>query len=286
MFVAIDGKIVPIEEARIPVTNRSFLFGEGLFETVLIYKKQLPFFAEHLARLEWATAFLDLPFPNQEELLKTAKDLIIKNQIEDSGRLKIILSFNGKTMRPTLIGSDNQSQIVISAEKSDPYTQADYQKGVEVALITSIKSDQAPLANVKATNWLTKMVAKKEANEKSCFDGLMINEKGECTETATANFFWIEKNKVYTAPLTSGVLPGITRQIAFDLCEDEEIAFFEKALLKSDLPNIEEAFLTSSFIGIMPICQIGDHTLKSDQPNSISQKLVKAYQDYLSEKVK
>src|SRR3989338_11633832 len=125
MKIYINGKIVDQSEAKISVFDRSYLFGEGLFETFRSYDGALPFLDKHLARLEWSATFLGLPFPHPKEIKKAIAALLAENKLLDA-RIKIILSTVNDGIKPQLITPQTPVNLVILMEKFNPLPAPDY----------------------------------------------------------------------------------------------------------------------------------------------------------------
>ena len=125
MKIFLNGKIVDALEAKVSVFDRSYLFGEGLFETLRSYDGVLPFLDKHLARMEWSATFLGLPFPHPQEIKKWILDLLAENKLSNA-RIKIILSATNEGIKPQLATSQTPVNLVILMEKFQPLAHSHY----------------------------------------------------------------------------------------------------------------------------------------------------------------
>ncbi len=278
------GKIVDQKDVHISPLNRGFLFGEGLFETVRSYGGKIPFLDKHLARMEWSSTFIGIPFIHPKDISDAVYELI-KGESKDQ-RIKIILSTeNVEGTRPLLPSDDMPLDLLIMAEPLEALGSKDYEDGVDLTMIRSVKNDPPPASNMKSLSWLTKMIARRELMEKSVFDGILISAEGYVTETTAANLFWIKKDKVMTAPTTLGLLPGVTRGIIVDLAREEGFEVTETIIEFEDLLESEEIFLTNSTHEVIPVSLINDTEIGVGGAGKVTQILAQAYKARVAEEI-
>jgi branched-subunit amino acid aminotransferase/4-amino-4-deoxychorismate lyase len=281
MKIYLNGEIINQTEAKISVLDRSYLFGEGLFETLRSYDGKIPFLDKHLERMEWASAFVGINFHHPVEIRNGIKDLLEENKLKEA-RIKIILSMEGDSFKPVDSNEDFKTNLVISTEEFTPFDEDLYEKGVSLIALNSVKNEGAPVSTLKSTSWLTKIIAAREINEKKKFDGIMLNHKGQITEATKSNLFWIKDEIFYTAPTNLGVLPGITRDIVIEEIKDLGFEFKEKIIELDELLKADEVFLTSSTMEVMPVGEIDDQEFDS---SNLTQKIKLAYQERVQEEL-
>lgn len=285
MKVSINGNIVDPSEAKISIFDRGYLFGEGLFETLRSYKKKVPFLDKHLARMEWGATFINIPFVHPKEIEKSIYQILETSQY-DQARIKIVLTgMNAQTSKPQLPTEDMAVNCVIICEKFVPLDDEDYDEGVELCVLHSIKNDPAPAANLKSTSWLTKMVARRELSEKSAFDGILLDALGNVTETTSGNIFWVKNKVLYTPPVSLGLLPGITRQVIIDLAKEAGIDFKEKMIQPDELMSANEVFMTNSTCEVLPVTVIDVAAIGDGVVGPVTTDLAVAYQERIQEEI-
>ena len=283
MKIYINGKIVDETEAKISVFDRGYLFGEGLFETFRSYKGHLPFLDDHLHRMEWSATFIGIPFPHPETIKRGIKEVLQANNLSDA-RIKILLSTLNKGMRPHVNTEDSEINLVILCEAFIPLPDKDYEEGVHLAVIHSVKNDPVPSSNIKAMNYLSKMIARKEFQEKSAFDGILVNSSGFVTETTSSNIFWYDGKKIHTPPVEAGLLPGITRNIVIKLIKENGLLFSESLIAPEELVKMPEIFLTGSTLEIMPVSEIDGEEVGESQ--KIIKQIKELYKSRLEQEIK
>lgn len=284
MKAFINDKILDLNQVKIPVLDRGYLFGEGLFETLRAYRGTLPFLKEHLERLEWASAFVGLPFPHPERIKNSAYALLSENNLKE-GVVKILLSAQGDSIRSVALKEDPEINLVILCEKYKPIPQETYESGVDLCFLRSLRNEQPPLSTLKSTSWLSKMITARELEEKASFDGILFDYQDHVMETTRSNIFWVKDKTLYTPPLNSGLLPGITRKMVKELAEDNEIECKEKLIHGHELNLMDEVFITGSGIEIMPVTVVDREPIGEGVPGEMTEKFQDLYLDRLKQEI-
>lgn len=284
MKVSINGKIVEPSEAKISVFDRGYLFGEGLFETLRSYGGKLPFLDKHLGRMEWGATFVGVPFVHPREIQEHIEALLAANQLKDA-RIKIVLSAVGHSIRPTLITENMETNLVIACEKFVPISEDEYEEGVDLAIIREIRNDPPPASNVKSLSWLTKTVARREFSEKDCYDGILLSPEGYITECTSANVFWFQGETLCTAPISAGVLPGVTRDLVIQVAKDNGIKVQERLIKEEEFKKVSEIFITGSTLEVMPVTQLDSLPVGSGKPGKTTRDLRQLYKERIQEEI-
>lgn len=278
MIVFLNGQFVSEEQATISVLDRGFLYGDGLFETLRIYKGKPFCWRQHWERLGSGANFLRIKIPySSEETLQFTIDLMAKNQM-DNAILRINLS-RGVGPRGYSIKGADKPNFVLTLH---PIPKSDSEKPPSWQLITSSYRLPAndPLAPIKSSSKLLHIMARAEAMDKGADDALLLDTSGNVAETSCANLFWIHKGTLFTPPVSCGILPGITRQVVMELCRKLKIECEEKAAPQDALVKSEGAFLTLSTTEVVEVTTLDNRELaRSPLPNNILQ----AYQQMVSE---
>ena len=253
MVVFLNGQFVPEREAMIPVTDRGFMYGDGLFETVRVFKGRPFRLAQHLERMVRGTNFLKLPLPcSPKEVQQFALQLIEQNQMPDAV-LRIALSRGpgerGYTPRP-----GGQPTLVMTLSPAPPM---DPLRPSEWHLITSSHRLPAtdPLSSFKTSSKLLQVAARMEADARGADEALLLNTNGEVAEAASANLFWVYHDKICTVPTGRGVSPGITRAVVLEICQALGLQTNKRVIKPEALRHSEAIFLTQSVRGIVSIVE-------------------------------
>ena len=251
MLVFLNGSFLPEAEAVVPVSDRGFLLGDGLFETTRVAGSRPFRLGQHLDRLSRGADFfrIKVPYP-LKEIQRFAAELIGKNGLTDA------------VLRVTLTRGPGPRGY--SARESGPPTLAmtlhalPSQSGDEPlqwSLITSSFRIPASdtLAAFKSTSKVLNVLARSEAEAKGADEALLLNTNGEVAETASGNLFWVYQDKICTVPSGRGVLPGITRAVVLEICQTLGLGTNKRIIKPQMLRNAGGMFVTQSALGIIPV---------------------------------
>jgi aminodeoxychorismate lyase len=256
MTVLINGQFVPAEQAAVPVTDRSFLYGDGVFETIPVYSGKPFRWAQHLERLTRGADFLKIKLTfAPKELRVLANELIQRNQMPDA-ILRLTLSRGPGERGYSPAGAD--SPLVVMSLHPRPII--DPQDPPQWRLKTSSYKLPAsdPLSSFKTNNRILQVLAQAEAEAADVDSALMLNTNGEVAEASSANLFWIYHDTVYTTPTGRGALPGITRAVVLELCQALNIPTNKRVIKPESLLKSEGIFLSLSSLGIVTVTAIDD----------------------------
>lgn len=254
MIVFLDGQFVPEHEANVSVFDRSFMYGDGLFETLRLVRGQPFRWGEHMARLEDGARELgiSLPYP-VGRLRRTARELSEINEMPDA-ILRVHVS-RGTGRRGYSPRGANHPRVVLSIHPGpDPAAAgaaADPGWNVITAGTRVYSADR--LARIKSASRLWSVAARMEADRLGVDEALVLNENGRVVEATGANVFWLENGVVFTPPLSAGALPGITRAVVIERCAAVSAPVREEMASVERLHQSQGVFLTLTSFGIVTI---------------------------------
>ncbi|MDD4939315.1 MAG: aminotransferase class IV [Candidatus Omnitrophica bacterium] len=265
-IVFLNGKFVPQEKAKVSVSTPGFLYGWGLFETMRCRNKKIVYFREHLKRLYHCAGLLGIKCPYPSDRLKE----IVYRAAGKSG-------FRDSQVRITLSKAESGTDILITAKKYLQFPPLKYRKGFRGCVSSFIQDAPSLLANLKTTNYLLYRLALKEAQNKGFDEGIILNHKGHIAEGSRSNLFFVNEGRLFTPSLECGCLDGITRRAAIDFAKKYGIKVYEGNFTIPDLYSCQEAFLTNSLMGIMPLSSLDEKTIGNDKCKKITRFLIKRY---------
>src|ERR1035437_1332576 len=268
MIVFLNGQFVPEQQAVVPVSDRGFMYGDGLFETLRVCNGRPFRLTQHLERMLRGADFLKIKCPfTPKELQDFAGQLIGQNQMPEAV-LRVTLT-RGPGERGYTPQIDSKPTIVMTLHpapgapasgtaRSDPArSQAVPEAGAPIQwrLITSSYRIPAgdPLSSFKTANKLIHIMARMEAVEKDADEALLVNTNGEVAETASGNLFWVYQDNICTVPTGRGVLPGITRAVVLEICQTLSLPVNQRVIKSEALRSSEGIFITQSVLGIVPV---------------------------------
>jgi aminodeoxychorismate lyase len=276
MIVFLNGKFLPEAEAVVPLNDRGFMLGDGLFETMRVANGKPFRMAQHLERMTRGADFLKIKPPyTPKELQKFAGELIEKNGLAEA-ILRVTL-----TRGPGQRGySPKNSGTPTLAMAVSPLPTVNAEEPLQWSMITStlrIPASDA-LASFKTTSKLLNVVARAEAEEKGADEALLLNTNGEVAETAGGNLFWVFQDKICTVPTGRGVLPGITRAVVLEICQSLGLETNKRVIKPEHLRNAEGIFVTQSALGLVPVVALDGLPVA---PSPLVDQIGSAYNDML-----
>lgn len=274
MTVLLNGEFVPEESAQVSVFDRGFTYGDGVFEAVRVSNGRLFRWTQHLERLKHAAAFSKIPLPPcAESLHESMQELIARNSLT-TGMVRIQLT-RGAGPRGYAPAGTEKPTLVATAHLLPPAGRA------PVKLIVS--SLRVPAGSVltqnKTTSRLLNVLAAIEARDSGADDALLLDTNGHVTEAVASNLFWIKDGTVFTAPVAAGLLPGITRDIVFELCRELRLPAEEQLATPEIVAASDGIFLSMSSLGIVRMGSIDGRELP--QPALVAQ-IAAAYDKLLA----
>lgn len=278
MLIYLNGKFLPREQALIPVSDRGFLFGDSLYEVIRSYRGLLFEAEAHLQRLQNGLHALRLHVAEFEQLLEIARRLLTENNLAQAEATIYFQITRGAVFPRThhFPPADTPPTVYIAVNKYAFNT--DYLKtGVAVITVPDVRWSRCDL---KTTNLLANILANQQAHELGAYEALFVRE-GVITEASHSNFFVVQDGKVFTHPLGNAILPGITRQVVFKLCEQLHIKIEETPLPAAQIAEASEAFLSLTSAEVLPVIQVNDKKLGEGKPGELTQLLQRAFGEYV-----
>lgn len=252
---------MPDTEASVSVFDRSFRYGDGLFETLRVYDRAPFGFEQHMERLRRGAEFLRIRMPHTTSRMKElALELIHKNRLPEAV-LRIQLSRGAGRRGYTPSGNENPLLVMTI----DSVSIIDQSQHLPYRLITSplVLPIRNPFSAFKTCNKLVHILAAAGAHERSAHDALLLNADGDVVESTCANVFWIKDHVISTPPLSSGALPGVTRALIMELCGTLGLDLREYNATPGDLLRADGIFLTQSVREIIEVTHLDEIALPS-----------------------
>jgi aminodeoxychorismate lyase len=256
MTVFLNGRFIPEKKATVSIFDRGFLYGDGLFEAMLVLRGKPFRWDEHIARLQRGAAFLKIQIPfTPAELLRHAATLIKRNQMPD-GLLRITLSRGAGLRSYSPRGADSPTL----AMTLHPAPVATGRPPLWRVVTASCRLPAGELlAQFKTCNKLPHILARAEADAAGADEALLLNTNGEVAEGTSSNVFWIERETICTPPLQSGILAGVTRLVLLEICRSLGLPAREARITPAKLRRAQGIFLSLSSRGVVEIVSLDGH---------------------------
>jgi branched-chain amino acid aminotransferase len=282
----VNGRICSEQDALISVFDHGFLYGEGVYEVVRTYGKELFLVGRHFRRLRASASMITLDV----EMSDSALEGIVRETVaawragagdaardqEVLARILVTRGIGEMSYDPTK--SPHPSLVVIVKPLVPPPASA-YERGVAVSLVSVVRNHPASVdPRIKSNNLLNNVLAMQEALRRGpYFEAILRNYHGELAECSQSNLFLVKDGTARTPALDAGLLAGITREFVEEVAVEAAIPTVDSVLRDEDLFSADEVFLTSTSKEIVPIVRVDDRVIGSGRPGPITLRLLDAY---------
>lgn len=259
--IYVDGRISAPEEARVPVLDRGFLFGDSVYEVFWWHRGALIQEDDHFRRLERSASrlYMDLQF-QREELVAAVQATAREAGAgpEDDAYVRLVVTRGAGPLGLDFTQVGTRSLIVIVSPAKRP-TAEDIERGLHMALVDRTRMPRSALdPSAKTGNYLNNVLALHEARLAGADDAIMLNDEGNVTEATTANLYTVRDGVLTTPPMAAGILRGTTRTRILALCAELGIEAREATLRPDDVLTADEVFVSSSVRGILPVTRVDE----------------------------
>jgi len=279
VWIHLNGKLVPEDEARVSVFDRGLLYGDGVFESMravagVVFRQD-----RHLERLFRSAEAIGLaPRPNGFGLTAAVPALLEANSLRDA-RIRITVT-RGAGRPGEYVESLGPATVVISGTPFEGLDESFYRGGVSAVIPRRRQVPPETLdPAIKTTSRLGSVLARREARDRGGFEAVLLDAGGHLTEGTVSNFFLVAGGRLLTSPAPAGGLPGITREAIIELARETGIDVSEERLPAALLQEAQEAFLTNTSWEILPVVRVDDRLIGEGVPGPVTRDLLAAYRD-------
>jgi len=277
---SINGVICDASEAKIPVTDHGFLYGDGVFEGLRFYNGRILKLRAHLKRLVNSAKALGISLPMSAIKLEQALLEIVEASTHTNGYLRLIVT---RGVGPLGIDPSHCETgcVVIIADQLKMVSEEVRDNGARliIASIRRLAGDQLD-PRIKSLNYLNQITAKMEANVAGADEAVMLNQSGFVAEGTADNIFIVTGDTLETPPVTDGALNGITRGLILELSDMLSIPVRERSLTTYDLYTADECFLTGTGAELIPVREIASRQIRNT-PGPIYSRIRKQFHSEL-----
>tara|TARA_B110000858_G_C17805539_1_gene477734 strand:- start:1363 stop:2208 length:846 start_codon:yes stop_codon:yes gene_type:complete len=271
----LNGKYLPLSEAKVSVTDRGFQFSDGVYEVIASYDGVLIDIDLHLKRLKKSLKEIDIKVNlSIEEILKISNKIQLKDNLK-TGIIYIQVTRGNQNPRDHKYTNNLKPNIIIySIQKDLKANNKLSKKGVPVITYPDIRWLRA---DIKSISLLGNIMAVNKAKDMKCHEAILIDQNSHVTEGNSSSIWIIKGNKCITHPLTNRILNGVTRKKLISIIKKNDLIFEEKIFKKDLLFKANEVFMTNATNFIMPIIKVDKIKIGKGFPGEISLLLRKQY---------
>lgn len=275
-FVYHNGRVLPLSEVRLSPGQAGLINGWGIFSTLRIYDGQ-PFAVErHWQRLMRDAGRLQIPFTARfEDVRRGMMELLEANHAREAClRVYVVHNTIGIWKSQERFPATDLIMYTIDVpERVGPTQLAIREQGRHAA---------HPLTGTKVISWLNNAWMVEQAHQHGFDDALLLNERGEVAECTAANAYCVRGDKVFTPPLDSGCLQGVSRDILLEIAPPAGTPVTQRPLKLDDFLSAEEVFITSTTRQVQPVDRIEQHAIRQSF-GPVTRKLTKLFDDYVKQ---
>jgi branched-chain amino acid aminotransferase len=285
----VEGRLVPPDQAVVPILDRGFLYGDSVYEVVRTYSGRPFELDRHLARMEKTAHRIDLTLPPRAAIVRELqRTLDAAGNPESYARIVITRGTGEFGLSPLLARGHNRLVVIVRPLAVPPEEQ--YERGLQMAIARTRRNPpQALDPALKTGNYLNNILALREAHEAGADDAILLDLAGRVTEGTTSNVFFVQRGVLVTPPLSLGMLEGVTRALFIEIAREQEMLLREEPHGPEALAAADEVFMTSTLREAMPVTSLvfleshGEQVRKvSDgRPGPVAKRLRAAFREYV-----
>ena len=249
------------------------LSGWGVFSTLRVADGVLFAFERHWARIMRDAAQFRVPLPDDSERVRRKLLELVEANHAYNSTLRMVIVRNGGGMWASPAPNRPSDLIALTADSKN------WGDGVKLSYQANGRHAACPFAGTKILSWAMNLTWLESAQGRGFDEVILLNERGEVAECTSANVFTANGSQVWTPPLSSGCLPGITREVLLGEIHVPGIEIREKALMPADLESADEVFITSTTRSLLPVLQIEGKSLGRVKRTCVA--LQKAFSEFV-----
>ena len=284
--VNVNGRVTPPADAAVSPLDRGFLLGDSVYETIRTYGGRPFRLAAHLERLRRSAERLGIAFNDALVDIEAEIHRTLSAADNPESAVRVILS-RGVGPIGYDPGASGPPTCVIHVRPFPVLPPTWLAEGIDVAVVRVTRNAASALdPAIKSSNLLNNFLAWREAHRTGAAEAIMVNAEGHLTEGSSCNVFLVRGGHLATPPLESGILPGITRDVALTLARGAGVSAAETPVSPDDLRGADEAFLTSTLKGILPVRRCDGWPVRDGRPGPLTRKLLNLFDALIQEEVK
>lgn len=274
-IIYLNGAFMPIEEARVPVLDRGFIFGDGVYELIPVYSRRAFRLREHLRRLQHSLDGIRLANPRSEdEWAALVEELIARNEEQDQSIYLHIT--RGVAKRDHPFPPDVPPTVFMMS--NPPVTSPAELVETGVAVV-SAADNRWLRCDIKGISLLPNVLLRQLSVDAGAAETLLLRD-GFLTEGAASNIFVVKDGLLLAPPKDHLMLPGVTYDVMLELAAGANFKFEVRRISEDEVRTAQELWMTSSAKEVLAITQLDGHPVGNGVPGPLFRQMHRLYQDY------
>ena len=272
----LNGEFLPLAQARVPVLDRGFLFGDGIYEVIPVYGRRLFRLHQHLQRLADSLAAVRIDNPHNAAQWQVILHRLIDGEPGPDLTIYLQITRGAGSTRDHAIDPTLTPTVFAMASPTPAANAEQLRHGLRCITTEDIRWLRC---DIKAITLLPAVLMRQQASDAGAQEALLVRD-GLVTEGSVTNLFAVIDGTLTTAPKSHLLLPGVTRDLVLELAQAEGIALSERALRLEELFNATEVWVTGSTKEIAAVVTIDGRTIGDGQPGPLHRHMLALYRDY------
>lgn len=278
--VYLNGEFIPLEQAKISVLDRGFLFGDGVYEVIPVYQGKIFRLPEHLERLGRSLQATDISLDKSEQSwAELFAQVMVNNDLQKKDASIYVQVTRGVSEKRDHTYPEGMQPTVFVMANPVVY-------GTELDTVTGIRAITLPdnrwtSCYIKSICLLPNVLLRQQATDQGVEDVILIRD-GYVTEAAAANVFIVKNGVLYTPPKDNLILGGITRDLIVELSEQQHFDCHEQAISEQQLKEADEVWVTSSTREIVPVVELNGNVVGDGKVGPMWYTVSQHFQTYKS----
>jgi D-alanine transaminase len=276
-MIHLNGEFMPIEKATIPVLDRGFIFGDGVYEVVPVYSRRPFRLAEHLARLQASLDAIRIANPHDNsKWAELVGRIIAGNPWEDQNVYLQVT--RGVAKRDHAFPKGLKPTVFLMASELIPPSAELVKTGAKAIVLPDFRWLRC---DIKSTSLLGNCMLRTLAADEGCVEAILVRD-GELTEASASNVFVVKHGTVLAPPKSHLILPGITYDVVLEILRDNAVPHEVRPVKESELRSADEVWVTSSSREVLPITTLDGRPVASGKPGPVGARVYALYQEFKS----
>ena len=273
----VNGSFVPLQDAKVSILDRGFLFADGIYEVAAVLDGRLVDNASHLARLERSVGEISLALPETlDRIQEIEKELVARNDLVN-GMVYLEVTRGADQGRDFAFPKGISPTLIMFTTVKDIVNAPSAKTGIGVITVPDLRWTRR---DIKSVALLAQVLAKQAAAEAGAGEAWMI-EDGKVTEGGSSSAFILTQDDVLvTRQNSSEILPGCTRKALVALAQERQLRVEERPFTVEEALAAKEAFITSATLFVQPVISIDGKTVAGGRPGPMTSRLREIYVDF------
>ncbi len=274
-MIYLNGEFMPMSEAKVPVLDRGFIFGDGVYELIPVYSRRPFRLAEHLSRLQNSLNGIRLPNPHRPEKWSSLIGRLVELNQGDDQSVYLQVT-RGVAPRDHAFPRDVAPTVFMMSNPMSYPPQTQVEQGVGAV---SAVDNRWLRCDIKAISLLPNVLMRQLAVDAGCAETVMFRD-GFLSEGSASNIFVVRDGLLLAPPKSHLMLPGITYDVVLELAEQDGIACTLREIAEAEVRSADELWLTSSTREVLAVTRLDGRPVGDGRPGPLFGRMYRLYQDY------